>query len=77
MDKTTDTLATYIAGLTYEQLTPAAIGAIRNRLIDSKPARPTLLERSDSRQQLITSRRSDALQSSSMTRGLRIMLLTA
>ena len=35
MDKTTDTLATYIAGLTYEQLTPAAIGAIRNRLIDS------------------------------------------
>ena len=35
MDKTTDTLAGFVAGLTYEQLTPAAIGAIKNRLIDS------------------------------------------
>jgi 2-methylcitrate dehydratase len=35
MDKTTTTLANAIAGLQYEHLTPAAIGAIRNRLIDS------------------------------------------
>ena len=35
MDKTTSTLASYVAGLTYDQLTPAAIGAIKNRLIDS------------------------------------------
>ena len=35
MDKTTSTLASYVAGLTYEQLTPGAIGALKNRLIDS------------------------------------------
>src|SRR5687768_6622108 len=35
MDKTTTTLANYVAGLTYDQLTPSAVGAIRNRLIDS------------------------------------------
>ena len=35
MDNTTSTLAGFVAGLTYEQLTPAAIGAIKNRLIDS------------------------------------------
>ena len=35
MDKTTETLAGFVAGLTYEQLTPGAVGAIKNRLIDS------------------------------------------
>jgi 2-methylcitrate dehydratase len=35
MDKTTTTLANYIGGLTYDQLTPGAIGAIKNRLIDA------------------------------------------
>ncbi len=35
MDKTTSTLASYVAGLTYEQLTPGAIGALKNRLMDS------------------------------------------
>ena len=35
MDKTTDTLASYVAGLTYEQLTPGAVAAIKNRLLDS------------------------------------------
>src|SRR5262245_6834199 len=35
MDTTTDTLARHVAGLTYDQLTPGAIGAIKNRLVDS------------------------------------------
>jgi len=35
MDKTTTTLANYVAGLTYDQLTPSAVGAIKKRLIDS------------------------------------------
>src|SRR6185436_956354 len=35
MDKTTETLANHVAGLTYEQLTPGAVAAIKNRLLDS------------------------------------------
>ena len=35
MDKTTETLASHVADLSYEQMTPGAVGAIKNRLIDS------------------------------------------
>lgn len=35
MDKTTQTLATYAAGLTYDDLTPGAVRELKRRLVDS------------------------------------------